>query len=437
MTKTISVINCVVILLCLSGCDKTLPPPATNGVLPVYTNAFSVSIDSSNNSQSTLTITNSVNSSANISNISDTISSALQARLSMVSGSSTCANLGGPLAPGSSCTYVFNAANGGAPTDPAVNGTITITPTFAFGNVPAPSVFPTTITSYLYAGGLQGVFEYNGTWTVINSNMTIVTSLALDSLGNLYAGNVGGVQKWNGTAWTNLTGSGVVPTNVDALVFDHLGNLYVGSSFLIHNVNKYLNGQWSSVTGGTEPPMANALAVDNNNDLYVGSNQGTNGVFKYSGGTWTNLTGGATVGSVLGVAVDSFNNVYAGNGTSVYQFTTSWSAFGTSSPNSVNALYMFNGSNLYAGSNNNSSGAGNVNYVLTTSGSPAWSAQGTGGPAVVDAITLDSIANLYAGETSGGVDALTGPTWVALNGTNSPSTGVAALVYGNTLTISH
>lgn len=196
----------IVILLDISGCDKTLPPTSgSGGGNVVKTNAFNVGIDSSNNSLTTLTVTNSVNSLASMSNIAETISGGLQSRLTMQSGQSTCASVG-TLTPGSSCTYVFTSANAGSPGSSA-SGTVTITPTFASGNAPAAAAFPTTITSLLYAGTPTGVYSYDGTsWTQINSGTTGVTALALDGSGNLYASNATGVTKWNGTTWGVLGG---------------------------------------------------------------------------------------------------------------------------------------------------------------------------------------------------------------------------------------
>lgn len=224
-----------------------------------------------------------------------------------------------------------------------------------------------------------------------------------------------------------------------SLVVDSLGNLYAGANVGTNAVIKYSSGAWTNVTGGTAPQNVTALAVDSSNNIYAGCSLSPNGVYKYTGGAWAALTGGgSSVGNVLSLAVDSNNAIYAGNNLNVYQYTSGWAVYGTDTPNlSVNALTIFSSSNLYAGSTSNTSGTGDVSYVLTTSGSPTWTAVGSGAPADVVSLALDSIANTYAGTRTGTVYMGNGSTWVSLgNGSGAPTSGIQGLAYGNHLSIS-
>jgi len=202
----------------------------------------------------------------------------------------------------------------------------------------------------------------------------------------------------------NKLGNGIngSTSTVNALAVDSTGNVYVGGSFasvtnpngdviVANNIAKWnpSSNTWSALGGGTNG-VVNALAFDSSGNLYVGGDFATvtnpngstpstvrvNRIAKWnpspSSNTWSALGGGAS-GNVLALAFDSNGNLYVGgvfttvtNPNSSVPITVNniakwnpspslntWSALGSGTNNSVNALAFDSTSanNMYVGGN--------------------------------------------------------------------------------------
>ncbi len=308
---------------------------------------------------------------------------------------------------------------------------VRIDPTFSDADWISMGAVPTTDTVYaievdalgnLYIGGdflvvgdveARYVAKWDGdTWSALGSGVdNIVRALAVTAT-DLYVGGdfnwAGGpgrnrLAKWtlggvNDSAWSSL-GAGVSNTVRALAVTDT--DLYVGGSFVQAGRNRIarwpLGGSsWSALGSGVDGQV-NALAV-NGTDLYVG------GFFTAAGGVpgrnrlakWT--LGGAddSAWSALGSGVDAGVHVLAANDTDLYVGGSFTSAGGTAERNRI------------------------AKWTLGGADDSAWSALGTGTSGTVNALAVTS-TDLYIGgnfSTVGGVGARSGVAKWALGGVN-------------------
>jgi trimeric autotransporter adhesin len=256
-----------------------------------------------------------------------------------------------------------------------------------------------TLTTYLYVasgdGAIAGVQKWDGnSWSPVGSGPTYpenVTSLVLDTAGNIYAGKLStdnAVEKWDGSTWTMVGSS--PPDYVYALAYASNSNiLYAGSILGSGNgsVYQYTSGTWTT-PGGTSPSSVSALIFDTAGNLYAGSNTGSNDVQKWNGSTWT-IVGTNTPADVDAFTFDNLGNLYAASlfsTNAVWEYNSlsdSWANLGgNSGPNSVTGLVADNFGNLYTGNNNTDQ----VN-MQKWNGS-TWSDIGTNPPDVVAAVIM-------------------------------------------------
>lgn len=149
---------------------------------------------------------------------------------------------------------------------------------------------------HLYAGGWFGVAKWDGNvWSDVGIGVNgYVFSLAVDNQDNLYVGgditdaggvSVNNVAKWDGTKW-NALGNGIAEEGnpefeISSLAVDSVGNLYAGGDFGIvqgiemNCISRWNGKYWSSLGSGVYdwegfPVSVSALVIDNADHFYVG-----------------------------------------------------------------------------------------------------------------------------------------------------------------------
>lgn len=263
----------------------------------------------------------------------------------------------------------------------------------------------------LYAGGeftavdsmaINRIAKWNGIeWDTLTFQGGLngrVKALVADKLGNVYAGgwftktnngiSVYRIAKWDGSQWHAL-GNGIndnSPTitsdiSVEAIALDEQGNLYVGGKFTIvdgreaNGIAKWNGTEWDTLSfrGGLDDRVR-ALVVDEYGDIYAGGDfikagsDTVNSIVKWqwNDSTWAKLgTGilsidGAPFPRVYTLSFDTYGNLYAGgiyfdeadgvliNNIAKWNDTT-WSALGSGTNSTVNAITVYNKSNLIVG----------------------------------------------------------------------------------------
>jgi uncharacterized repeat protein (TIGR02543 family) len=214
------------------------------------------------------------------------------------------------------------------------------------GNLYASGSFLTFTTTGGTKVTVNGIAKWNGTtWSAVGSGMTgymsmspAVSSLAVDSTGNLYAGgyyntaggvSVNGFGKWDGANWTVLGSGPGLGDYINAIVFDKSGNLYAAGDAYIgggnNGIAKWNGSSWSALGTGLDgiagPDNASvmAVAIDSSGDLYVGGYFKTaggvtaNDIARWDGSSWSwSETGLGFSYRVMSLVIDSNGNLYAG-----------------------------------------------------------------------------------------------------------------------------
>jgi hypothetical protein len=203
----------------------------------------------------------------------------------------------------------------------------------------------------LFAGFDRGVSVWDGTaWTLLDGEIGLVRSLALDADGNLLAGgNINSaelfpaqfISRWNGSEWLAL-GDGV-NAPVQAIEVGPSGTLYIGGRIL-GGVGFWDGSRWQTVGEGLENSEVRAMDSDSQGNLYAGgtftsvTDPTINDVAVWNGTDWSGLGSGVN-GGVRDLVVDAAGKVFvtgqflsAGstpvNGVAMWD-GTSWQALGT------------------------------------------------------------------------------------------------------------
>jgi len=213
-----------------------------------------------------------------------------------------------------------------------------------------------------------------------------------------------------------------------AVAIDSTNNVYVGGYFSIaggisaNSIAKWNpnTSTWSALTSGVNN-FINSIAIDSTNNVYAGGQFTTaggisaNSIAKWNPNTntWSALGSGVSPSSgiyIISVAIDSNNNVYIGGsfttagGVSANYVakwnpnTSTWSALGSGTNNTVRALAIDSNGNVYIGGSFTSAGGVDVNYVAKWNpNTSTWSALGSGTNNTVHALAIDSADNVYVG----------------------------------------
>ncbi len=226
---------------------------------------------------------------------------------------------------------------------------------------------------FLTAGGVSAsrVARWNGTsWSALGAGLNNnVEAFAVFDDGSgpaIYAGghftmsgatSMNYVARWTGSAWAPL-GTGMDNPVLALEVFDDGTGpaLYAGGLFTMaggaaaSRIAKWNGSAWSAVGGGTSSTVVNAMKAWN-----YGA-----GPALFVGGAFTSVGGSVTA-----------SNIAKWNG-------SAWSALGTGTNGSVQALELFNegsGTQLYVGGLFSTAGGVSASHVARWDGS-AWSALG-------------------------------------------------------------
>jgi hypothetical protein len=255
-----------------------------------------------------------------------------------------------------------------------------------------------------------------------------VTSLALDSAGNLYAGgefpDAGGVPanhvaRWDGTRWHGL-GAGVsgrarygFSTDVEELTCNKNGILYAAGNFdtagnvPANAVAQWDGSQWAALGGGVNNPVA-ALACDERGILYAGGDFTIAGetpvkkIAQWNGTVWRALSPEPWVSPTIHSLVCHGTALFVG---SYSYYVTKWENDIWTTikgiPEHIDVLSVDNYGNLYACGTFNEADYKPANGIARWDGQ-SWSALGSGTGIVVNCLAI-SDSTMYVG--GGGITA--------------------------------
>jgi len=271
-------------------------------------------------------------------------------------------------------------------------------------NVYVGGLFTTVLdVSGVSVTGTSRIAKWNAntsTWSALieGANNTVRTIYALD-LSNVYVGgefsktdasyNRFAIWNANTSTWRTL-GTGVSTTGISvvyAVYAVNTSNVYVGGIFAnasgipgTTNIAKWNGTTWTRMGSGS---MSNTVSYA------VTSIYAVNTSNVYVGGNFNNVL------DVSGNAVAKTAYIAKWNG-------STWSALGSGMNSTVNAIYALNASNVYVGGafTNALDAGGNpvakTAYIAKWNGS-TWSALGSGTTSTVNAIYALDESNVYVG----------------------------------------
>jgi hypothetical protein len=249
-----------------------------------------------------------------------------------------------------------------------------------FGNLYACGWFDT-------AGGIYttDVAKWNGTeWSTLGSGSIggQVLALTLDAYNNLYAGGLYFcISKWDGNTWHQM-GDGlresIVDPDVTSLTIDVRGTLYVSGNISseekkIINIAKRVNNGWEMLSEKKDYAFININSYNEINTLLVNSE----GDLFIAGGF-------ATMGGI------SANNIAKWDG-------SRWSALGSGTDYTINAIAMDASGKLYAGGTFDTAGGIFVEDHIAVWDGKSWNALHNPTCGDVNALAVDLSGNLYVG----------------------------------------
>ena len=329
-------------------------------------------------------------------------------------------------------------------------------------------------TNSPFGYGAGKVFKYNsalGYWTLLpgagvggtldsSTNNggygSSVNVLIVDSNNNLYAGtNVGNVFKYANNTWSQMGINFGQP--IKTLALDANNNLYAGTNngSDVGDVYKYVSGTWVSL-GSPDGTGIQSIAINSSGNIYaatagyvdsqvdpaVVSSYGE--VYKYTSSTTWNVisafndgTAGDNNVSVNSIVVNG-SDLYAGTATGkVHKYNgagTSWTPLGTPDTSSGAQIIsmMLNGSNIYAGSNNNNDNGQVYLYDTGTTWNSIGALNNGGVSTIITKNNILYVSTANSGDNTGMVYTYsTNSAWLpvgtgAIDGTSVNSTNISS-----------
>jgi sulfatase-modifying factor enzyme 1/flagellar hook capping protein FlgD/two component regulator with propeller domain len=188
----------------------------------------------------------------------------------------------------------------------------------------------------------------------------VVSSIAIDSIGNMWFGTQNGVSKYDGTNWTSYTTTdGLINGSIADIAVDFQDNLWFATN---GGVSKFDGSTWTTYTtdNGLAGNKVLAISVDIHDNLWFACF--SSGISKYDGVSWTSYgtAEGMPVQTAYEIDTDIEGNVWIGTYGGIIKFDgTNWTHYTESgyafpsinvvSPDSVWAAFGYGGGvKLYA-----------------------------------------------------------------------------------------
>jgi ligand-binding sensor domain-containing protein len=181
-------------------------------------------------------------------------------------------------------------------------------------------------------GTISGVAKYDGVnWTSYSTNDglidNLVASIEIDKQGNKWFGTNGGVSKFADNNWSNYSyhadnTNGIAGNGVMSIVTDKKGNMWFGTW---GGLSEFDGVNWTRHGTETEWLVANSPILSANMDtkgnLWFGSNGW--GISVFDGVKWTTYTkvNGLDIDPVRAIAIDSKGNKWFGTSTGLLKLT--------------------------------------------------------------------------------------------------------------------
>lgn len=229
-----------------------------------------------------------------------------------------------------------------------------------------------------YIGTAKGVYTFDrdsltANYKTSNSNIisNTITSIEIDTSGNIWCGVYGGISVFNGKDWNNIYIS--TPTvnsnNVFSIAIDKQGRRWFGCE---NGVSVFDDNGWttySSANSGLKCWLVSAIACDRKGNMWFG---GDEGIFVFDGSSWTKHN----IGNVKSIVMGQSDSIWIANWEGLHLFDgIQWTTFDTSN------------SNLPSNE--------------------------------VQALAIDSKGNKWVATNGGGAAKLSGSTWTIYNHSNS------------------
>ena len=257
-------------------------------------------------------------------------------------------------------------------------------------------------------------------WTQTGLINRDVSSLAINSSGDIFAGTRGGGvfrSTNNGGNWTQ-TSNGLTANYISAFAINSRGDIFAGTFNEGVFRSTDIGNNWTQINNGLTYPLVTALAINNNDHIFAGT-QGA-GVFRSmdNGTIWTQ-TGSLTNSNVSCLAINGGGDIFAGTrGSGVVLSTnngTTWAPTGLiSRPVTCLAIDNSNG-DIFAGTDNEG-------VFRSRDNGRNWTRKNSGLPSTpIYSLAINSNGVIFAAAQSGGVFRSTnsGDSWTQTSLTNT------------------
>ena len=293
------------------------------------------------------------------------------------------------------------------------------------GYSPASGSAPASPDIAVWTGGLTGWHEVGG------GTDGAVTSLDIDSAGDLYAGGeftkAGGspaphANKWSGSAWSALgsgVGQAVIYEAVNALLVDGISRVIVGGRFeeaedqRVNNLAQWdmSNPAWTGLDGGLGVNNTIDALVSYESTVFAAGGFSTAGAAssigaaRWGGSAWEALGSGAfyihdlaTPNGIIPYAGGAFSTAGGAPADNIARWNgAAWEELSGGTNGYVHALALDGSGGFYTRGEFTPAGDGPASNIAFWNG-VVWTPLGDRLDGEVDVLAVDALGNLYAGE---------------------------------------